>query len=243
MNELMQIKETMSSLQIAEITGKEHKHVMRDVRALLEQGVNESNFGLVEYTDKKGERRPCYELTKKGCLILASGYDAKLREKIIDRWEELETKVSSIESMISNPDFAIKLLTNLKEERQQRQIAESKALLLEQVTIEQAPKVAFANAMEAAKTSCLVGELAKILTQNGYTVGQNRLFKWLRDNHFLGTKGENYNIPYQTYIESGLFELKKGMRSGNYGVIHHTTTVKVTGKGQSYFINKLIRAA
>ena len=85
-------KETMTSLEIAEVTGKNHAHIMRDIRKLLTQGVNESNFGLVEYTDKKGEQRPCYELTKKGCLILASGYDAVLREKIINRWEELETK-------------------------------------------------------------------------------------------------------------------------------------------------------
>ena len=80
----------MSSLEIAEITGKTHSNVMRDIRSLLEQGVNQINFEAVEYTDKKGENRPCYNLTKKGCLILASGYDAKLREKIIDRWEELE---------------------------------------------------------------------------------------------------------------------------------------------------------
>lgn len=85
-------KETMSSLEIAEVTGKNHAHIMRDIRKLLTQGVNKSNFGLVEYTDKKGEQRPCYELTKKGCLILASGYDAVLREKIINRWVELETK-------------------------------------------------------------------------------------------------------------------------------------------------------
>lgn len=74
-------KETMSSLEIAELTGKQHSHVMRDIRNLLEQGVNEANFGLVNYTDAKGEKRPCYGLTKKGCLILASGYDAKLREQ------------------------------------------------------------------------------------------------------------------------------------------------------------------
>ena len=86
------VKETMSSLEIAEVTGKNHAHIMRDIRKLLTQGVNKSNFGLVEYTDKKGEQRPCYELTKKGCLILASGYDAVLREKIINRWVELETK-------------------------------------------------------------------------------------------------------------------------------------------------------
>ena len=82
--------EYMSSLEIASVTGRKHFHVMRDIRKLLEQGVNQSNFGLVEYTDKKGEQRSCYNLTKKGCLILASGYDALLRERIIDRWEELE---------------------------------------------------------------------------------------------------------------------------------------------------------
>ena len=94
MTELLTIKETMSSLEIASITGKQHAHVMRDIRSLLEQGVHESNFGLMYRINKLGngaERKdPYYELTKKGCLILASGYDAKLREKIIDRWEELE---------------------------------------------------------------------------------------------------------------------------------------------------------
>ena len=80
----------MSSVAIAQVTGKQHRHVMRDIRELLEQGVNQSNFGLVEYTDAKGEKRPCYQLTRKGCLILASGYNALLREKIIDRLEELE---------------------------------------------------------------------------------------------------------------------------------------------------------
>ena len=80
----------MSSLEIAEITGKRHDAILRDIRNLLSQGVNAHNFVEVEYTDKKGEKRPCFNLTKKGCLILASGYDAKLREKIIDRGEELE---------------------------------------------------------------------------------------------------------------------------------------------------------
>ena len=85
-------KETMTSLEIAEVTGKQHQHVMRDIRAILSQGVDASNFGLTSYTDKSNRQSPCYALTKKGCLILASGYDALLREKIINRWEELETK-------------------------------------------------------------------------------------------------------------------------------------------------------
>lgn len=92
MNEITAITQTqtMSSLQIAELTGKRHANVIRDIANLLEQGVNELNFELVEYIDAKGEKRPCYQLTKTGCLILASGYNAVLREKIINRWMELE---------------------------------------------------------------------------------------------------------------------------------------------------------
>ena len=85
----------MSSLEIAELTSKRHDAILRDIRNLLNQGVNAHNFVEVEYTDKKGEKRPCFNLTKKGCLILASGYDAKLRERIIDRWEELEKEKQS----------------------------------------------------------------------------------------------------------------------------------------------------
>lgn len=96
MNDLILSKQTMSSIEIAELTGKDHKHVMRDIRVLLDQGVHQSNFGLMFRITKLGngaERKdPYYELTKKGCLILASGYDAKLRERIIDRWEELENE-------------------------------------------------------------------------------------------------------------------------------------------------------
>ena len=85
-------KETMTSLEIAEVTGKRHSDVMRDIRSIIAQGVAERNFALGSYKDKNNQQRPCYALTKKGCLILASGYDALLREKIINRWEELETK-------------------------------------------------------------------------------------------------------------------------------------------------------
>lgn len=95
MTELLQVKDTMSSLDIAELTGKQHAHVMRDIRNLLEQGVDKSNFGLIQRVSDLGNGRtrkdPCYNLTPKGVLILASGYDAVLREKIINRLEELET--------------------------------------------------------------------------------------------------------------------------------------------------------
>lgn len=99
--------QTMSSLQIAEITGKRHDAVLRDVRNLLEQGVDAHNFVETSYTDKANRQSPCFLLTKKGCLILASGYDAKLRERIIDRWEELELeKMPSAIPTPSNPQLA-----------------------------------------------------------------------------------------------------------------------------------------
>ncbi|WP_311327755.1 phage antirepressor KilAC domain-containing protein [Capnocytophaga sputigena] len=105
----------------------------------------------------------------------------------------------------------------------------------------QAPKVLFADTVIGSQSSCLIGELAKLITQKGYEIGEKRLFKWLRENHYLGTRGEYYNIPSQQYIEQGLFELKKGTRSGSGGVMHTTITPKVTGKGQVYFVNKFLR--
>lgn len=147
---------------------------------------------------------------------------------------------ATIEKVMNDPDNWIKLLQNLKEERQQRQLAENKVQLLEEVTKEQAPKVVFADAIVGSQSSCLIGELAKIITQNGYKIGQNNLFEWMRKNHYLGTTGEYYNIPMQRYIEQGLFELKKSTHSEN-GVMKTTVTPKVTGKGQQYFVNLFLK--
>lgn len=139
----------------------------------------------------------------------------------------------TIDNLLADPDNAIKVFQTLKEERQLRQIAEAKIK-------EDAPKVLFADAVVGSKSTCLIGELAKIISQNGYPIGQNRLFQWMRDNGYLGKHGERYNIPNQQYVEMGLFELKKGVRSGNDGVMKVTMTTKVTGKGQAYFINKFL---
>ncbi len=97
-------KETMTSLEVAEVTGKRHDSVLRDIRNLLSQGVDAHNFVETSYIDKSNRQQKCFTLTKKGCLILASGYDALLREKIIDRWEELETKARKNE--LTMPNFS-----------------------------------------------------------------------------------------------------------------------------------------
>ena len=91
MGNLIPNQKGMTSLEVAEVTGKQHAHVMRDIRNLLSQGASKSNFGLGSYTDANGQERPLFNLSPKGCLILASGYDVVLREKIIDRLEILES--------------------------------------------------------------------------------------------------------------------------------------------------------
>ena len=139
----------------------------------------------------------------------------------------------TLEKALTSPDFLIQLATNLKEEQQKRIEAERKVT-------EAAPAVAFTNAVQSANSSCLIGELAKLIAQNGYSIGEKRLFAWMRDNGYLGKHGERYNIPNQQYVDQGFFELKKGVRSGSNGVLHTTITPKVTGKGQVYFVNKFL---
>lgn len=108
----------------------------------------------------------------------------------------------------------------------------------------QRPKVLFADAVSASKSSILIGELAKILKQNGIEIGQNRLFEWLRVNGYLiSRKGTDYNMPTQYSMELGLFEVKETTITHSDGHISVSKTAKVTGKGQLYFVNKFIKSA
>lgn len=150
----------------------------------------------------------------------------------------------TLEQMINNPDLVISLATQLKSEREekQRMVCENQILKEQNKNIieETKPAVTFANAFSGANSSCLIGELAKIISQNGYEIGEKRMFAWLREKGYLGKHGERYNVPNQKYVEQGLFVIKKGVRSGNNGVLHTTLTTKVSGKGQVYFVNKFL---
>ncbi|HHJ7292023.1 TPA: phage antirepressor [Streptococcus pyogenes] len=138
------------------------------------------------------------------------------------------------DELLDNPDFAIATLQKLKEER------EAKKLLEAQIEVDR-PKVLFADAVEASETSILIGDFAKILRQNGYNIGQNRLFAWLRENGFLIRKnGESYNMPTQRSMDMKLFEVKERTHQEPNGSIRISKTTKMTGKGQQYFINKFL---
>ena len=103
------------------------------------------------------------------------------------------------------------------------------------------PKEIFADAVSASHTSILIGDLAKLICQNGVQIGQKRLFEWLRNNNFLIKNGTSRNMPQQRYIEHGLFEIKESNVQNPDGSVRITRTTKVTGKGQLYFVNKFLK--
>ena len=128
------------------------------------------------------------------------------------------------EDLIANPDLIIKLAQALKAERAR--------------TEKDRPKVIFADAVNASKDTILIGNLAKLLRQNGIKMGQNRLFLWLREhNYLMSCKGERWNMPTQESIDKGLFIVKEQVINNPDGSTRITYTTKVTGKGQIYFIN------
>lgn len=135
------------------------------------------------------------------------------------------------ERMLEDPDVLIRALTALKEERARRVALEARAEA-------DRPKVVFAESIEVAKTSILIGEMAKLIKQaTGYPMGQNRFFDWLRSNGYLHKGGSAKNAPTQRCIDAGWMEVKEGTRIGSSGECHITRTTKITGKGQIYFVN------
>lgn len=137
----------------------------------------------------------------------------------------------TLEHALTSPDFLIQLATKLKEEK-------AKRIELEAQVEQDKPKVLFAKAVETAHTSILIGDLAKILKQNGVQTGQKRLFDQLRQDGYLIKGGNSHNMPTQRAMEMGLFEVKESTVNNPDGSVRINRTTKVTGKGQTYFVNK-----
>ena len=140
-----------------------------------------------------------------------------------------------LEEALLNPDTLIRLATDLKAEREHRRALEAEREANQ-------PKVLFADAVSASKTSILIGELAKLLKQNGVNIGQNRLFAWMRQNGFLISRtGTDFNMPTQKAMERQLFEIKETAITHSDGHVTVSKTPKVTGIGQQYFVNRFLR--
>lgn len=187
-----------------------------------------------------GQGRAMYIINESGLysLILSSKLP---KAKKFKKWVTGEVLPSirkngmyATDELLNNPDLLIQVATQLKEERQARQ-------QLELINQENQPKVLFADSVASSKQTILIGDLAKLIKQNGYDIGQNRLFEWLRANGYLISRnGESYNMPTQRAMDLELFEVKERTHLNPDGSVRLTKTTKVTGKGQVYFINKFL---
>lgn len=228
-----------SSRQIAESFGKEHKHVLRDIENLIG---GESKIGLSsmffksEYISAQNKKLPEYLMNRDGFSLLVMGFTGKealeWKLKYIQAFNEMEKQLAQRPQLSRSELMAQALIAAHEElEHKDRQIAEL------------TPKGIFADAVSASKKSILVGELAKLLCQNGVQIGQNRLFSWMRERGYLikDPKRSDYNMPTQRAVEMGLFEIKETTVVHSDGHTSINKTPKVTGKGQIYFVNQFMK--
>lgn len=177
-----------------------------------------------------------YRLAMKAKNEAAEKFQAKIADEVIPsiRKHGAYMTPETLEAAILNPDTMIRVLTALKDEQGKRRALEEKVE-------SDRPKVLFADSVCTSKNSILVGELAKLLKQNGINTGQNRLFETLREKGFLiKRRGTDYNMPTQRAMEMGLFEIKETVINHSDGHTSVNKTPKITGKGQQYFVNMFL---
>lgn len=189
--------------------------------------INESNLYKLIFQSRKPEAERFADWVTSEVLPAIRKHGAYMTDGVIER-------------TLTDPDYLIMLATNLKEEKAKRALAEA-------VNERNKPKILFADTVSASKRSCLMGELAKMISQEAIRqgkldkkIGQNKLFAWMRNKGYLCKGGERRNQPKQSYVEQGLFEIKKGTRLDGQGNNIVTSTTKITGKGQIYFVNKFL---
>lgn len=222
------------------MVGKEHNKLLRDIRVYITQ-LDASKVGHTDfftesqYTDKSNRQKPCYLVTKKGCEFIAHKLTGvkgtEFTAKYINRFHEME---DTIKTQLPQGNDLIALAVI----EAQKMIAE-RDKQIERMK----PKEIFADAVSASKGAILIGDLAKLISQNGYRIGQNRLFDWLRNNGYLIKSGSSRNRPMQRYVEQGLFEVKETAINMPNGNVRTALTTKVSGKGQQYFVNKFLKGS
>jgi anti-repressor protein len=231
-----------NSLLVAEKFGKEHNKVIRDIQNLsCSDEFRAANFGVSSYISLQNKELPMYVMTKDGFSFLVMGYTGvkagMFKEEYIKAFNKMEETIKNGGFNVPKSFREALLLAAEQQEvieNQQKQIEEKNAKIEADK-----PKVLFSEAVEASKKSILIRELAKLITQNGYQIGEKQLYERLRKAGYLCSSGESYNQPTQTYMNMGLFHLKKTsvICDGESKVY---TVTKVTPKGQIYFINKFL---
>lgn len=233
----------VSSRQIAKNFGKEHKDVLEAIRtrtaensALLEM------FHLTEYTTSQNKKLPMYLMNRDGFSFLVMGFTGKKADewklKYIQAFNEMEKQLIQPKQLSKTEILSQALLIAHEElEESKKQVA-----ALATKNAELTPKAEFADAITASKATILIGNLATVLKQNGCDIGQNRLFRYLRENGYLiSQKGDRYNTPTQRAMDMGLFEVETSLFTTAYGNAKISYTTRVTPKGQQYFIDKFVK--
>ena len=227
----------VSSRQVAENFGKEHSKVIRSIEGIANFGDTQGMFHKVSYVNEQnGQEYKEYLMNRDGFSLLVMGFTGKeameWKIKYINAFNEMERKLAKPQLTLAE-QMAQGLLAAQQLLSEKNKQVEHLTATIEQ----QKPKVIFADAVSASKTSILIGDLAKLIRQNGVEVGQKRLFEWLRQNGWLMKSGNSKNMPPQRGMEMKLFEVKEGSYVDSNGVNVVTKTTKVTVKGQQYFVN------
>lgn len=226
-----------SSRQIAESFEKNHRDVLRAVDNLKEDVRNFAQmFFETTVPDSYGREQRAYLMNRDGFTLLAMGFTGKAalewKLKYIAAFNEMEKKLAEQPKLTRSQLLATALIAAHEElEEKDKQIETMK------------PKALFADAVSASNQSILVGEMAKLLSQNGIQMGQNRLFQWMRENGYLikDKKRTDYNMPTQKSMELRLFEIKETSIAHSDGHTSINKTTKVTGIGQVYFVNLFLK--
>lgn len=235
--------------------------VLADVCKVLEiargtkvaERLEEDEVRQTSITDSLGRQQKAYIINESGLYTVILRSD-KPQAKPFRKWVTSEVLPSirkhgaymteqTLERALTSPDFLIELATQLKSEREQRKQLETTVAAQSKQMEHDKPKVLFADSVTASSSSILIGELAKLIKQNGVDIGQRRLFEWMRANGYLiKRKGSEYNLPTQRSMEQGLMEIKETsvVHTGDTTI---SKTPKVTGKGQVYFINLFLGQA
>lgn len=231
-----------NSLLVAEKFGKEHNKVIRDIQNLsCSDEFRAANFGVSSYISLQNKELPMYVMTKDGFSFLVMGYTGvkagMFKEEYIKAFNKMEETIKNGGFNVPKSFREALLLAAEQQEvieNQQKQIEEKNAKIEADK-----PKVLFSEAVSASNKSILVRELAKLITQNGYQIGEKQLYERLRKAGYLCSVGESRNQPTQTYMNIGLFEIKKRViMDGDEAKVYNTTVV--TPKGVHYFINKFL---
>ena len=230
--------ETMTSLQIAEVTEKLHKDILKTIRKMEPawEKVTERKFALSNYKDVTGRTLPMYQLNKTECLYIATKFNDEARARLVIRWEELErTRMTDGFRVPQSYAEALRQLADTVEAQHPMR----KMTLQRHNTIPNPIKV-IGSATIPTAYPCRVSTLARILQEYGIVIGRNQLFAWLRGNGYLHTHGEDYNLPTPKAEQMKLFEVKHTIIDKPDGNLAIASTVRITAAGQLYFVQQIL---